>query len=238
MNPRPIIVALAVVLGLASASYGRWYDAETGRFQNRDRAGYVDGPNMYQYVRSQPITQRDPMGLCGTGSGTSLAIAYATPCVLDTEDAGCKKHCEQSYGNYGWTNCVDGLPKCCICSENIKNAYPDGAPIVNPCMTAAEEVAYQEPWLCDDNWEDWMSPCGECDRDMAELSCLISKLNACYSLPYPGNCVADVMQRIHDLEDNENCRVCQQLNPRHVIPGLRIRWRTFGGLSDAHKRTV
>jgi RHS repeat-associated protein len=43
----------------------RWYDADTGRWIQRDPAGYVDGMGLYEYVQSQTITLVDPMGLDG-----------------------------------------------------------------------------------------------------------------------------------------------------------------------------
>ncbi|AQT69287.1 RHS repeat-associated core domain protein [Anaerohalosphaera lusitana] len=41
----------------------RYYDAQTGRFLQKDPAGYVDGLNAYEYVRSYPILAADPTGL-------------------------------------------------------------------------------------------------------------------------------------------------------------------------------
>ena len=50
---------------------------DLGRWVQRDPAGYVDGANLYEYVRSSPVGMRDPMGLAsrpgfGTGSGCGL----------------------------------------------------------------------------------------------------------------------------------------------------------------------
>ncbi|MGH7132143.1 MAG: RHS repeat-associated core domain-containing protein, partial [Phycisphaerales bacterium] len=41
----------------------RWYDAEAGRWINRDPAGYIDGLNFYLYVRCNPMSLVDPTGL-------------------------------------------------------------------------------------------------------------------------------------------------------------------------------
>jgi len=41
----------------------RYYDPETGRFLQRDPAGYADGPSLYQYARSNPAFYVDPLGL-------------------------------------------------------------------------------------------------------------------------------------------------------------------------------
>jgi len=43
----------------------RYRDLETGSFITRDPLGFVDGPNMYTYVRQNPWTMFDPHGLEG-----------------------------------------------------------------------------------------------------------------------------------------------------------------------------
>ncbi|MFT4176593.1 MAG: RHS repeat-associated core domain-containing protein, partial [Luteolibacter sp.] len=46
----------------------RYRDIEFGIFLTRDPAGFVDGPNVYTYVRQNPWTKFDPYGLWETGS--------------------------------------------------------------------------------------------------------------------------------------------------------------------------
>jgi RHS repeat-associated protein len=41
----------------------RVYKSDLGRWVQRDPAGYTDGANLYEYVMSQPVGMRDPMGL-------------------------------------------------------------------------------------------------------------------------------------------------------------------------------
>ena len=43
----------------------RYRDLETGVWLTRDPAGFVDGPNLYAYVRQNPWTAFDPHGLSG-----------------------------------------------------------------------------------------------------------------------------------------------------------------------------
>ncbi len=46
----------------------RWYDPVTGRWLQRDPAGYVDGVNLYEMLGSSPLVYLDPFGLnrvCG-----------------------------------------------------------------------------------------------------------------------------------------------------------------------------
>ncbi len=41
----------------------RYYDPVSGRFLQRDPIGIYAGPNVYSYVRNQPVAQTDPQGL-------------------------------------------------------------------------------------------------------------------------------------------------------------------------------
>jgi RHS repeat-associated protein len=47
--------------------YARTYSPELGRWLQRDPLGYVDGVNLYEYVRSSPAGLVDPLGFCGAG---------------------------------------------------------------------------------------------------------------------------------------------------------------------------
>ncbi len=43
--------------------WARTYSPHLGRWLQRDPLGYVDGTNVYQYVRSHPLVELDPIGL-------------------------------------------------------------------------------------------------------------------------------------------------------------------------------
>ncbi|VGO15923.1 hypothetical protein PDESU_04512 [Pontiella desulfatans] len=60
----------------------RFRDLETGVFLTRDPIGYADGPNVYCYVHSNPITQFDPLGL-------ELAVAMSPAETVDEYIANC-----------------------------------------------------------------------------------------------------------------------------------------------------
>lgn len=59
-NAIVILFALLAVFGGEAAAK---YNPEIGRFMQRDPVGYVDGTNLYQYVRSMPVSGIDPFGL-------------------------------------------------------------------------------------------------------------------------------------------------------------------------------
>lgn len=53
---------LIIAVFAAATSYG-YRDLETGTFLTRDPIGYGDGPNVYCYVKANPITEFDALGL-------------------------------------------------------------------------------------------------------------------------------------------------------------------------------
>ena len=52
----------------------RYRDLETGTFLTRDPLGFVDGPNVYTYVRQNPWTKFDPLGLYPNGAAAKAAL--------------------------------------------------------------------------------------------------------------------------------------------------------------------
>jgi len=66
----------------------RWYNPADGRFLIADPWMFVDGPNLYAYVRNNPINRIDPDGLgcrtaCFNGGGTGGKLSFCdvrSPC--------------------------------------------------------------------------------------------------------------------------------------------------------------
>jgi RHS repeat-associated protein len=50
----------------------RYYAAWLGRWASSDPSGFVDGPNLYTYVRNNPVSRRDPVGRASTGKTEEL----------------------------------------------------------------------------------------------------------------------------------------------------------------------
>ncbi|HUU85412.1 MAG TPA: RHS repeat-associated core domain-containing protein [Phycisphaerae bacterium] len=72
----------------------RYYDPETGRFLQRDPIGIRGGVNVYEYVRSNPVRQLDPLGLGSEDLGSGRGIF-----------GGCD-HCLISFRYYKWDGTV------------------------------------------------------------------------------------------------------------------------------------
>lgn len=51
----------------------RDYDPQTGRWRAKDPAGFIGGPNLYEYVGGDPINRADPSGLCENGLSNQYA---------------------------------------------------------------------------------------------------------------------------------------------------------------------
>jgi RHS repeat-associated protein len=54
----------------------RWYEPLAGRWISRDPAGYVDGLDLYLYVRGNPLSLIDPMGLAGDDPAERAANSW------------------------------------------------------------------------------------------------------------------------------------------------------------------
>ena len=87
----------------------RVYDSGTGRWLSEDPLGRVDGPNLYAFVRGNPVNYADPLGLrirCYSGRTRQEGLA-STPCgtggctqaQYQSESAPCKQMaCSSQWG--------------------------------------------------------------------------------------------------------------------------------------------
>lgn len=89
-------------VGLMYFGY-RYYDPEVGRWISPDPLGTIDGPNLYAYVRNNPMKYVDYFGLNS---------------ALD-ENCRCTQHAHP-----GWHNAPEGCV--CICGKN-GSVYPAGS---------------------------------------------------------------------------------------------------------------
>lgn len=73
----------------------RGYDSDLARWLSEDPSGFVDGPNLYSYVRNTPVTQIDPLGLesrapCAAGNPDELKKCLE---ACDKGTKGREKYC-------------------------------------------------------------------------------------------------------------------------------------------------
>ncbi|HET9712634.1 MAG TPA: RHS repeat-associated core domain-containing protein [Pyrinomonadaceae bacterium] len=52
----------------------RWYDPQQARFLSEDPLGFLAGPNLYSYVRNNPIGSVDPFGLQDSAGSTNTSF--------------------------------------------------------------------------------------------------------------------------------------------------------------------
>ena len=71
----------------------RYLSAKHGRYTQQDPAGYTDGANLYEYVRSNPVGRVDPFGKQSAAQAARAALA-----TINQEHAGYMYY----EGNNGW----------------------------------------------------------------------------------------------------------------------------------------
>lgn len=141
---------VSVVCLLVVAPTQAMYNADLGRWMERDPRGVVDGPSLYPYVHSKPLIGRDPTGLVCIGCAAEppatrpgmetppnwptldpAPIGYEPGTYIDAFKC-CRDACENalSHGGIGEaaagiTICVDHNPVACICNGNINGQLPN-----------------------------------------------------------------------------------------------------------------
>ncbi|MEX2217214.1 MAG: RHS repeat-associated core domain-containing protein, partial [Phycisphaerales bacterium] len=97
-----------VMLGSKYHARHSVYSAVVGRWIRRDRAGYGDGPNLHQYVKSAPIVLLDPLGLASTvGGGPIPRFPRYLGCAMSTlTRQECEACCQRVFTK------GDALEKC------------------------------------------------------------------------------------------------------------------------------
>ena len=112
-TPNPLQYMARELDGLAGLYYvrNRWYDPQQGRFISEDPIGLEGGINQYAYVGGNPISRRDPSGLCHDG-GNLLSSGYSQAPLGDGSGYWEFRHRNQLYhghsaGQY-YTICSPG----------------------------------------------------------------------------------------------------------------------------------
>ena len=137
---------LTSIVGNVFAHQGLPFDAETGSYQNRwrerdpvlsnylQRDSVVQGPDFhcsYRALNSSPLRLLDPTG-----------AAYTCRVNCDRTCDDCATYCADDPPPNGVTTCEGGQPCCCVCEDNISNAYgPDGANLDTRIIDAIRKCA-------------------------------------------------------------------------------------------------
>ena len=100
----------------------RYRDLEAGVFISRDPLGFVDGPNVYCYVRQNPWTGWDPEGLAATS--TDKGISSTT-----TREPESDYSRQDQFSQFGTSSSPLKLPKELVHAEPKTNQV--GAPQIN-----------------------------------------------------------------------------------------------------------
>jgi RHS repeat-associated protein len=73
----------------------RYYSPEIGRWTQRELLGWIDGPNMYAYVRNQPTNLIDAFGIYGQATHEDLTTILALHAGYHDDLAAMVGHCNQ-----------------------------------------------------------------------------------------------------------------------------------------------
>ncbi len=73
--------------GVGKNDRARFYNSQTGRFISEDPLGFAGGPNLYSYVRNNPIRITDPRGLQGCDPSAGAANFNACNLLVSIANA-------------------------------------------------------------------------------------------------------------------------------------------------------
>jgi RHS repeat-associated protein len=155
----------------------RYYDCVKGRFLQRDPLGYVDGMNLYEYVKGNPINGLDPDGTQYRDESLINCLGYATGegCYI-APDINQGESMQGMLKKLGWTCGKKGTASkdCeCQCNEymlmlyiykyennpNNQNPwsdpwifYPDGKNDVHAIKCDNKPMDKEGKYKCSDGW--------------------------------------------------------------------------------------
>ena len=81
----------------------RYTQPALGNWITRDRLQYIDGPNLYQFVLSNPVLYVDPMGTVGGYTPPAKSPGNGTPCCITPVPFW------QYYSYASYSDCVKSL---------------------------------------------------------------------------------------------------------------------------------
>ena len=205
----------------------REYDPKLGRWLQRDPAHYADPMNLYQYVRSSPMSLYDPSGLCALAAcpvpnynfpPLRLTDApWPVEVIKETAEEGTKKLAPGVIIVRGGLCIAVGVTFYCIGVELSWYFYPD-------IPTGANQFPRPQPRCLP---EPKFRPNPECDRaqadkerycDKAQKSCQLK------NLPNPD---------VDRIRFCNNLRQRRAANKKCIGARKRITYFCFGGVDES-----
>lgn len=148
----------------------RFYDPKTHRWTTRDPAGFIDGPNSYAYLRNNPLSYFDRLGLASEPHSPDqfneyFYGEYESHCF-------CEQHrtCKRG-GDLGKTD-SSRLPKITYC-DHFEKMYPNYAPSKTFDLGLPEREGIQIGFI-NGIWNS--------ERDVCESAEYLSKLAGGYNI--------------------------------------------------------
>jgi RHS repeat-associated protein len=191
----------------------RWLDSVTGVWSRRDPLGYVDGMNLYQYVRGMALVWVDPTGAiavpcasatgCGGGVSTvsSLGLTHATALppgqMGPPEDEGyfCARMCARFPAAVALAVSFYGSPRICFCRGPGGNEWERDMPTrerFGKCVFEYESRNFTLDIVhCPENWHGPARPAGP----VAQTACAKARNYRMYA-----DCVTEI-----DCEGDDLC---------------------------------
>jgi RHS repeat-associated protein len=152
-------VQLTPATGNTFAHQGLFLDHETGRYQNRSRiydpglerfilpdpAQYLDGMNLFCYLKNAPTTKFDPLGLADPCPGGGMSGNCSTTC---SNACKCLQNqiCSGSPTPGAAVMCMPDDCRCaCLCNKGSPSGGSPQQTAIRRCMLAHEEYHVMSP---------------------------------------------------------------------------------------------
>jgi RHS repeat-associated protein len=123
----------------------RYYDAAKGRFLQRDPLGYVDGMNLYEYVRSRSVNRVDPLGLVSAAEKAWCLANKACCCVAWPSAKAIEDMITKRYGKDPQKDSVGNAVKHCSWMCLVAYFKACGAAVAVQLGVAHESTSFGDP---------------------------------------------------------------------------------------------
>ncbi|MBI9018048.1 MAG: hypothetical protein JEZ07_12400 [Phycisphaerae bacterium] len=140
---------------LLQYSRNRYLDYQTGRWLSHDPLGYVDGLNLYEYVKSFPFKAIDPHGLYIDVNGDEqVGPPYISINNNEVQNGESLNWQVFEMGDiYSLTDIDDPSDVPVPAPEPVCTPFPCGDPVVTYRIEIIQHGMKEEPWFSIGNWD-------------------------------------------------------------------------------------